>query len=595
MSYEIAPVTLEFTMAPIPTDLLFPAVPDKPTPRLNLGDVIAHHKVAPDISPRQRRERISALRTIARAFDGSPAAIPAEVRYLRERMAAVLPANHGISQGRFNNIRSLAMAALRQCDVPVLRGRAGRPLGPAWHALRALLRVQDEKTWLGLSRFMSYCDAREIAPCAVAVSTFDSFHLGLINDSLAREPNTIDRGTRAAWNLAARTIAGWPDLIVPVPDIRRRYALGWPDFPESFRVDAEAFLYRGANPDLFSDAYAKPLKKSTVEMRRRQILQIATALLRSGRPASTITDLATLALVPNATAALRYFGERPGGKLTTYTHQYALLLKTIARHWTGASADEIGDLSKICRRLAVKKTGMTDKKRERPRQFDNQDNVAALVHLPARVRREVRAQDTIGPEDDARVMFALAVDLLLVAPIRVDNLAGLDIRRHLVSVRRGAGTTHLVIPAHETKTGKPYELELPRPVAAAVAHYRANHYVRLSSGPSDWLFPRAGGERWPTGYFATQIIDFVRAETGLVMNVHLFHHLAAKFYLEAHPDDIGTVRRLLGHTNVATTLRYYAEIKTAAAFRRYDSVIADLRAQTRPAVKDAAQQRRRRS
>jgi hypothetical protein len=55
------------------------------------------------------------------------------------------------------------------------------------------------------------------------------------------------------------------------------------------------------------------------------------------------------------------------------------------------------------------------------------------------------------------------------------------------------------------------------------------------------------------------------------------------------------VRRLLGHTNVATTLRYYAEIKTAAAFRRYDSVIADLRAQTRPAVKDAAQQRRRRS
>ena len=370
-------------MARIPTDTLFPAAPDKPPPRLTLGEVIAHHRVAPDLSPRQRRERISALRTIASAFDATPAAIPAEVRYLRERMATVLAANHGISQGRLNNIRSLALAAPQQCDVRIVRGRADRPLGPAWHALRALLPTQDEKTWLGLSRFMSDCDARETGPWDVVVPTFETFHQGLINDSLTGEPNRIDRDTRAAWNLAARTIGGWPDLIVPVPDISRRYALGWPDFPESFRVDAEAFLYRGANPDPFSDAYAKPVKVSTVAMRRRQILQIATALVRSGHTASAIPDLATLALVPNATAALRYFRERPGGELTTYTHQQALLLKTIARHWAKASADEVSELTELCRRLAVKKTGMTEKNRERLRQFDNLDNVAALVHLPA--------------------------------------------------------------------------------------------------------------------------------------------------------------------------------------------------------------------
>jgi hypothetical protein len=230
---------------------------------------------------------------------------------------------------------------------------------------------------------MSDCDAREIGPWDVVVPTFETFHQCLINDSLTGEPKRIDRDTRAAWNLAARTIAGWPDVTVPVPNISRRYALGWADFLESFRVDAEAFLYRGANPDPFSDDYAKPVKASTVDMRRRQILQIATALVRSGHPASAIPDLATLALVPNATAALRYFRERPGGKLTTYTHQQALLLKTIARHWAKASADEVSELTELCRRLAVKKTGMTEKNRERLRQFDNLESVAALVHLPA--------------------------------------------------------------------------------------------------------------------------------------------------------------------------------------------------------------------
>jgi hypothetical protein len=60
-----------------------------------------------------------------------------------------------------------------------------------------------------------------------------------------------------------------------------------------------------------------------------------------------------------------------------------------------------------------------------------------LLHLSARVRKEVREKDSMGADDAIRVMFALAIDLLLVAPIRVDNLAGLEIARHFVSVRRG--------------------------------------------------------------------------------------------------------------------------------------------------------------
>jgi hypothetical protein len=57
------------------------------------------------------------------------------------------------------------------------------------------------------------------------------------------------------------------------------------------------------------------------------------------------------------------------------------------------------------------------------------------------------------------------------------------------------------------------------------------------------------------------------------MHVHLFRHLPAKLHLESYPEDIETARRILGHQNVTTILRSYAETKTAAAFHRYDELI----------------------
>lgn len=65
------------------------------------------------------------------------------------------------------------------------------------------------------------------------------------------------------------------------------------------------------------------------------------------------------------------------------------------------------------------------------------------------------------------------------------------------------------------------------------------------------------------------------------MNVHLFRYLATKLHLETYPEDIETVRQILGHRSITTTLRSYTDIKTAAAFRRYDDIIAGLREQSR--------------
>ena len=553
-------------------------------PRVCLAEVICRLQVDPDLSLVRKREMISALRSVARLLELDPAAIPAAPRELRNRLAALSPAAGGISHGRWNNIRSLTLAALRQAGVRTMRGRAHEPLAPVWQALRALL--PDANARFGLSRFMSFCSTQTVTPEAVGTTTFAAFQQALDTDSLVKTPGVVYRTSCRIWNQSASGISGWPNFIATIPANDRLYALKWQDFPDSFVADADKFLHRLGNQDPFADDYAPSVKPSTVNMRRKQILQIATALVRSGQPASAITGLATLVQVPNATLVLRFFFNRFQNKKAKYLHQQALLLKTIARHWAKAGSDHVETLAKICRNLAIKHTGMTEKNRLRLRQFDNPANVSALVNLPRRVLDELSRNDDGGRDAALQAMYATAVELLTIAPIREENLTELRLDRHFVSIRAGsAKTLHLVLSAEETKNDAPYELEIPPDTAKLLATYRTQYHPRLSKGVSPWLFPNPAGERRSVVSFAQGISRFVLRETGIVMNVHIFRHTAAKLHLDAHPEDIETVRRILGHKNVTTTTRYYAETKTAAAFRRYGDLIAGLRDQSQISVR----------
>ena len=223
---------------------------------------------------------------------------------------------------------------------------------------------------------------------------------------------------------------------------------------------------------------------------------------------------------------------------------------------------------------------MVEKNRARLRQLDNPANFRALLTLPGRVLGERTDQTTPPRRVALRAMYAIAAELLIIAPIRADNLTGLQLDRHLVTIRTGGSRTrHLVIAAEEIKNGVPFEVELPADTERLLATYLARHHPHLSPGASPWLFPNDLGERRSTVSFSNGICDFVLRETGIRMNVHLFRHAAVKSYLDAHPEDIETARRLLGHKSITTTLRSYAETRTAAAFRRYDAVIQTLRAQ----------------
>ena len=101
----------------------------------------------------------------------------------------------------------------------------------------------------------------------------------------------------------------------------------------------------------------------------------------------------------------------------------------------------------------------------------------------------------------------------------------------------------------------------------------------LLTDPGPYLFPGRGPRAKDAAGLGLQISDTIKEHCGLLMNPHLFRHLAGKIYLTENPGAYGVVRLLHGHKSVETTTRYYCGTESQAAIRRYDEHVLNLRDQ----------------
>ena len=536
-------------------------------------------QISADLSlkPRCRSDMISALRTLSRVLGTELGLVPAQPQALRTLIARACPAQVGVSRARWDNVRSLTLKALACVGVPTLRGRSGDSLMAEWEQLSC--RLTTPALRFGLSRFLRFCSRIGIKPAQVEAGTFEAFHDALQTMSLNGKPDGILRQTCIAWNQAAAGVPGWPAYQVLVPSFSRRYALTWESFPASFVADCAAFLAHTGNQDPFAEDYAVSVKPSTIIVRRGQLLRIATALASSGVPATDITSLAVLVRPHNAKLALRFFLQRSGGTSTKSLHHNALLIKTVARHWVKAPLPEIDVLKCFASRLALKPIGMVEKNRALLHQFNLPENVAALVNLPGRVFRELAHTDHGRRQEAVRAMLAIAVEVLLVAPMRIGNLVDLELGSQIWTVSAGkSSVTHIRIL--KTKTDEPFEAQLPSQSVALLATYLDRYRPRLTAQPSLALFPSWRGQYRAKTKFSTALSAFLLEETGIRMNPHLFRHFAVMLLLDADPNNLETARRILGHRSSTTTLRAYANMKVGPAFQRYGELLARLRAKT---------------
>jgi integrase len=166
--------------------------------------------------------------------------------------------------------------------------------------------------------------------------------------------------------------------------------------------------------------------------------------------------------------------------------------------------------------------------------------------------------------------------VLLAAPMRIKNLASITLDRHLVQIREG-GSAHLVLPGPEVKNKAALEFPLPPEVLALIHTYIRRALPVLAGGPSRFLFPARSGGTKPEAQLSVQLKKAIARHAGLDLNVHAFRHLAAMLFLRRHPGEYETVRLLLGHKSLATTVRAYCGLEDSDAFRRYDQLMDSYR------------------
>src|SRR5712671_4513291 len=537
----------------------------------SLADLLAT-LAAGDLPERKRQELRSAIRTVARALGQSPENIPADGRLLASRLKEVAPAAIGISRGRWNNIRSLLRTALALVQ-PISPGRNRNDLLPEWLALSNELGSRSDK--IALSRVLRFLSARGIAPDAVTVEIFDDYHRHL-DSSLLKRPNQTFAMTVKAWRRASSAIEGWPPIDVEVPDHRRSWVSAWKRFPASLGRDCQAWCDRLAGRDLLDTAPFRPVRPATLAHREWQIRAFASALMRMGRDPATLTCLGDLVEVEAFKTGLRFFLDREsGGKPTTAIADLATTLKAVARHHVRVEPGHLDQIGAIIRRLAPGRVGLTETNRTRLRAFDDRENVAALLRLPEELMRQARRHRNVE-RGAVRAQMAVAIEILLMAPIRMSNLVKLDIERNLVRPGQGRAL-HIVISAEEVKNREPLEYPLPAESIELLERYIREFRPHLASQGNTALFPGIGGGPKNQAFFGTQISRTIRAHTGLRIHPHLFRHITAKLFLDANPGSYEVVRRVLGHRSIETTTGFYTGLETPAAVKHFDKTILHLR------------------
>lgn len=538
----------------------------------SLADVRRQIAIDPALDARRRQDIASAINTVARAIGRRPEEIPAHPGHLRKALEAFSPVAHDMSWARWRNVLSLLRAALQHAGLARMPGRHMSALAPEWAGLFSA--VTNRKIRYGLSRFAHYCSIKRIGPDSVDNELVGQFVQEIESAGIGGRPYQIHRNVCTVWNRAAAAVPNWPQNQLQVPSRRLTYVRPWSEFPASLKADRDGWLERLAGKDLFEDLGFKPLRPASIKTRTRQVRIYLAALVEVGYAPDQLKSLADIVSCEALKVGLRVVHGRSPTASKRQAHQIACAVTAIARHWVKVDLRELEQLRGLCRHINPGGRTMADKSRGHLRQFDDRQNVLALVALPQRVAAKMGREPTRA--EALEFQSALLLEILLMFPMRLKNLAALDLERHIKRSASG-NVVHIVLTGEEVKNGADLQAELPGPSVALLDRYLALHRPLLISRPTSALFPGQSRPHKAESTVYHQIVRFVRRHTGLVVYPHLFRHFGTTQWLMKNPGNYGVPRLLLGHKSVDTTAQFYAGTEAAAAVRHFDEFILGLR------------------
>jgi integrase len=522
----------------------------------------------------QKAAHNSALRAVSKVCGKHLSEIIADPQVIRKLLAGASWQLAGLSKSRWANVQSLLTSAMKLAGVKVSRRRKNRKLDESWKTLLAPLSRRDHDE---LHPFAGWCSTLGVAPSDVDPSVFRRYLDHLEHETIQRNPRERWHVARRAWN---RTMAALPGSLFPIisnvdPDSWR--GLKWEAFLPSLLADIEAYKITATTKDPFAEAGAcKPVTKITLDNHLNNLRWYLSVLVQNGVPIShftTLRDCLDPALVKRA-LLLRLGGREIDDKTAPGLNAMASALVSIARR-IGVSDDDLFALSCMARRVRHRPKGMCERNRVRLAQLEDPAARRALINLPFEMAQQLAHVKVPTVRQAQTMQDAVLLAFILFFPIRIKNVAGLDLDKHFVRpVGSATGRWLVHFDPHEVKNKTAIDGSLNEHLSAMLARYvEVFRPVLLKTTTSKLFIGQNGTEKDPHT-LGRQFFNLIKRCLGLKVNAHLMRHFAGFVYLEANPGHYEPVRQMLGHKNIDTTIRFYSGTATKAAFERYDALIS---------------------
>jgi integrase len=546
-------------------------------PNASLQDVIDGMANNASLSQTRQRDLRSAVLSYAALIDSSPPHVSLDLAAIRSVLDLMVPIQAKISRKRWANLRSDLSAAIAASGLLQMVKTSTVELSESWVSL--LAKVQDRKMRDGLSRFAHWASERQIAPRDVNRGVIDRFIAELETASLVRKIADLGQTVVRSWN---RVAGAYPEEGLQEIKVTRRIngppRFPWHDLPATFRQDVDDYLEWASVPDpLDENARRTPLAAKTIRLHRDHIHSAVSAAIAAGINEYELVRLKSLVEVETFKKVLRYRWESEGRRLNAYTHGLAGSLIAIAKEWVRVPGEALAALKAIRHKLGALPIGLTEKNKDLLRQFNDKGLLQRLVNLPDRLWRHAAGELKASRRQFIDLQNALAIDILLVAPLRMRNLTALNFDEHIRWPQGQGKPAVLLFRSEETKNNVPLEFELPDVLSDRLHVYRNKIAPTVIGRRPDHLFVTWRGKPRTQAAIAVAIEKTVLKYVGVRLTPHQFRHLAAKIILDHNPGAYELVRELMGHKNMQTTTNFYAGIDTRRAGRAHLELIAKIR------------------
>ena len=552
-------------------------MPDKPALlEPSFVEAIAAIEQSPDLSKSTKRHWVCSLRQIAKWLDRPLELIPARWTSICLSVGQLHHARVGVTAKTVANHKSNVASALRWFGKEHHVSPRGVELSADWATLRD--GIDDRGRRARLYGLMRYCSGRGLEPNAVNDAVLGEYLRYRAETSSLAANTMAHRSIARAWNKCAAGTAGGPRQRLAEPPVKAQAGPAWQEFPEGLRRDIDKYLAglgkirRG--PD---GKRSRPCSPKTIKTRRAELVAVARMAVKIGTPIENLKSLAVLVHPDVAEPVLDAYWKNNGAEPKVYTIDLAWKLLGLARQ-TGLDEGDIERLDDIRASLEEHRHGgLTGKNLALIRQVLTEGIWSEVVSLPNALMRQARADRAHAPVKAAvTAQLAVAIAILSFAPVRLTNLVSIELEKNLIKPGGPESPFWLVFPHYDVKNRVNLEFTFDEDLTGLIDEYihdfRPTLLRRSNAG---WLFPGVAGEPKTANMFSTQITERIQKATGLRITVHQFRHACGAIYLKHRSGEYETVKRLLGHRNIQTTINFYCGLETTQANEAFGKIIRE--------------------